>query len=194
MQLLECMTGMRAFAISLILASSAAVSLIGCSSVQVSSQTSPTVNLTDLKTFAFASPTAGAQPPNSIVQTQIKESVQSDLAKIGITPAPPAVPPDFVVAYTTNVYNVVTGNQSSVGVGFGAAPGVGVGFGTPVGSANVEQRGSLILSFVDPQKNMEIWRSTAIAGLDGSNRDVQKIQEAVQKMIGEFEDARGKKS
>lgn len=189
------MTGIRVYTIGLILLSSAAVGrMIGCSSVQVSSQQSPTANLADLRTYTFASTPAGAQSPNSIIQSQIKESVQSDLAKIGVTPAPPAAPPDFVIAYDTNVYNVVTGNQSSIGVGFGAAPGVGVGASVPMSGKSIEQRGNLTLSFIDPQKNMEIWRSTAIAGLDGTNKDVQKIQAAVQKMIADFEDARGKKA
>ncbi|MFL5811994.1 MAG: DUF4136 domain-containing protein [Bdellovibrionia bacterium] len=164
-------------------------SIVGCSSIQVASQKDPNANLAGLRTFDFV-PSPSDQSVHSIANTQIKNSVTSNLDKIGVTPASPAERPDFLIAYNTSVFNIVNANQSSVGVGFGVVPGIGIGASTPVGSASTEQRGNLTLSFIDPQKNAEIWRSTATASLDGSNRDVEKIQIAVQKMIGEFKDAR----
>lgn len=168
--------------------------LAGCSSINVTSQKNPSADLASLRTFDFTPSQTGSQATHSIVDSQIRNSVKSDLAGVGVTPAPQGASPDFLVVYSTSVVNIATtGSRGGVGVGLGVTPNVGVGVSAPVGTrTTIEQEGNLTLSFIDPRSNQEIWRSTATASLDGSNQDIQKIQDAVSKMIRDFQGARGR--
>lgn len=167
--------------------------MVSCSNIQVTSQKAPNADLASLRTFEWQRPQPGGQA-NSIIDAQIEKSVQSNLAQIGVVPATPGERPDFLISYNTSVMNIVTQRSAGgVGVGMGVSPNMGVGVSAPIGNQiQTSEQGTLALSFIDPQKNQEIWHAAATASIDRTNRDVEKIQSAVQKMIGKFEDAREK--
>jgi hypothetical protein len=165
---------------------------VGCSGIQVTSQEKPGADLAGLRTFEWQRPEPGGQV-NSIIDTQIERTVASELARIGVTPAPKGNHPDFIISYNTSVLNIVSqGSAAGVGVGMGLSHNVGVGFSAPIGvRTQTTEQGTLAISFIDPEKNVELWHATATTDIDRTNRDVQRIQDAIQRMILEFHRARG---
>jgi hypothetical protein len=169
-----------------------AIALFGCSGIELSTQKNPNADLARLRTFDWQRPRPGGSP-NSIIDSQIEQSLQADLARIGLQPVRKGESPDFLISYNTSVLSIVTqGGGAAVGFGTTLNRHVGVGVTAPLATqVRTQERGSLAVSFVDPQKNEEIWHATATASIDRSNRDIRTIQTAVQKMVREFESSRG---
>jgi len=171
--------------------SALAVGMIGCSGIQVASQKDPNADLASLRTFEWKRPQPGGAA-NSIIDSQIEKSVKSNLAQIGVEKAPEGKKPDFLISYNTSVLGIVSQRPvGGVGVGTRMSRHVGVGISAPIGvQTQTSEQGTVAISFIDPEKNQEVWHATATTSIDRSNRDVKRIQDAVQKMIREFEDAR----
>ena len=156
-----------------VLALSAALVLAGCAPISVRSQAAPDVNLANYKTFAFfTGPMPGA--PETLVEQDIRNSVERNLAARGMTPA--AGKPDFYVAYHTQLQQKL----SATNYGYGYWGGWGPDFYTYT-------QGTIVLDFIDPRTNKVFWHGTATSVVNHpENPDGQKIDAAVSKLLQHY--------
>lgn len=140
----------------------AAAFVAGCASgpSQAVSMRDPQANFAVLKTFGWtaARSAEATGQPMSIVDSDIRAAIASELKRKGYVEAAAGTTPDMILQYETGKAEVTKGSPFSVGIGvgsYGSSGGVGVGTSTS-GTRNVTE-GMLMLSVVDPARNAEIW-------------------------------------
>ena len=160
---------MRARRVRGFYAVAALLTLIGCSSVTVSTGTSPSADFAKLHTFAWEpNPQMNGTLDNSIAGQEIHAAVNQALEAHGFRPAAGA-PPDFLVDY-----RVRTRQESQL-------------FG---GRWDVQQYnytvGTLMVALVDPKSKLFLWQGNAQGVIDPGGQPSPEIKTAVQKMFAEF--------
>jgi hypothetical protein len=190
----------RIFTFPLVLA---AVLVTGaCSSMEVSDQVDPNANLSEYKTFAWATPkTPPAQQqqaedgPNQITDREIKNAVAAELSEIGIQKAPEGTTPDFYVTYTAGTHEdtAITNDGLIAEPGFGAPIGWSE-FDAPVNTVTEWEEGDLTLQFFDAKTNENFWNGFSSAAIDAPGENQEEIDSAVTKMIEKFQEERTKKA
>lgn len=170
----------------------AAVFVAGCASgpSQPVSMRDPQANFAAFKTFGWSaahSPEATGQPV-SIVDSDIRAAITSELKRKGYVEATAGTTPDMVLQYETGKAEVTKGSPFSIGVGvgsYGSSGGVGVGTSTS-GTRNVTE-GMLMLSVIDPARNAEVWngRVSRELGKNGTP-NAALIRSAVADLLRDF--------
>ena len=154
------------------------------------SMRAPDTNFDAYKTFAWDQGQVGQAPdePLTIVNSQIRAAITSELQRKGYAEAAVGTKPDLVLSYETAAEDRVKTSPFRVGVGMGGvgnsgAAGVGV---SSSGAKNIKE-GTLVLRVVDPVRNAEVWngRVSRELGKDGVP-DQALIQTAVGDLLREF--------
>lgn len=118
------------------------------------------------------------------VTQHIEDAIERELAIHGYQKASDT--PDFFVVYHAAVETQITGATIDTWGYRYRRPRWNTG---PV-YANVAvdsyQEGTLIIDIVDARKNELVWRGTAVDAVGNPSQAIQKIDEAVQKMLAAF--------
>lgn len=178
-------------ALSLLLLAACLVSS-GCttSPQQAHTMQDPQANFTTFKTFAWDSgqDNAVAGEPLTIVNSQIRAAITSELQRRGYSEAAAGTKSDLLLRYETAAAEKIKSNPFRIGVGMGGYGSNGAA-GVGVSSSDVKnvKEGMLVLRVIDPVRNAEVWngRVSRELGKDGLP-DQALIQTAVGDLLREF--------
>ncbi len=152
----------------------------------------PGTDFSKFKTYKWVN-IEGAQTANQIVDAQIKQAVDGQLATKGFTKTD-ADTADLYVGYQV----AVTQQKEWNAYGMGGGPRWGGGFGgggMATATSSTISVGTLAVDFYDPNPKQLVWRGTATKTLNPS-KDPQKNQnnlnKAVAKLLKDFPPKPGK--
>ena len=164
----------------------------GCASAppQAYSMQDPQANFNTFKTFNWegGQDNLVAGEPLTIVNSQIRAAITSELQRKGYAEAVAGAKPDLVLSYETAAAEKIKSNPFRIGIGMGGAGNSGAaGVGVSSPSAKNIREGTLVLRVVDPARNAEVWngRVSRELGKDGVP-DPALIQTAVGDLLREF--------
>jgi len=170
----------------------AAVLLGGCASPPppVFSMQNPQANFSGFTTFGWrnAEDAQGGGQPISIVDTDIRAAITSELQRKGYTEAVAGANPDLMLHYETAAAETLKANPVRVGFGMGGAGAngaAGVGVSSP--SHKSVREGTLVLSVIDPLRNAEVWNGRVSREIGkGGRPNTALIQSAVGELLKGF--------
>lgn len=183
--------------IHVILAFAAALLLLGCSSVSVTTDYDREANFAALKTYDWITTQENTVTPNAqaamfqtgLIEKHMKRAVATQLEKKGMEPS--TLNPDFYIAFHMGTEQKT--QVTSYGTGYG------YGYGRMYGGGGVDvhqyTQGTIILDFINSEKKELIWRGVATGALadkpDPSTAEA-KINDVVAQMLQNFPPAKGK--
>jgi hypothetical protein len=139
----------------------------------------PGVDFSKFHTYKWVNIEGGAHP-NQIMDAEIKQSIDSQLASKGLTKTSDEKA-DLYVGYQVAVDQQKQWNAWGTGRGFGG------GMGTATQSTiNV---GSLVLDMYDPTAKQLVWTGTATKTIDPSSnqeKNQKNLNKAMQKLLKDF--------
>jgi hypothetical protein len=163
----------------------------GCASPPppVHSMQDPQANFSAFTTFGWnAADAQGAAQPTSILDTDIRAAITSELQRKGYAEAAAGTNPDLVLHYETAAAEKLKQNPVRVGIGMGGAGAngaAGVGVSSP--SHQVVREGTLVLSVIDPHRNAEVWNGRVSREIaNGGRPSVTLIKSAVAELLKGF--------
>ncbi len=155
-----------------------------CSSMQAQSVTynfAPGVNFSKFHTYKWVT-IAGVQYPDQIVDEQIKQSIDQQLASKGFVKTDSDTA-DMDVAYQASVTNQTQWSTYGTGGGWRWGGGMATTTSTTI------QTGTLAVDFYDPSQKQLIWRGTATKTLNppkDPNKRQKNLDKAVAKLLKNF--------
>lgn len=157
----------------------ALVSCIGATSQDVRHNSMPGVDFSKFHTYKWVDIEGGAHP-NQIMDAEIKQSIDTQLASKGMTKTD-SEKADLYVGYQIAVDKEKQWNAWGTGRGFGG------GMGTATQSTiNV---GSLVLDMYDPTTKQLVWTGTATKTIDPSSnqeKNQKNLNKAMQKLLKSY--------
>jgi Domain of unknown function (DUF4136) len=163
----------------------------GCASTPpVYSQRDPQANFTTFTTFAWdkGAETQASQEPVSILDSNIRAAITSELQRKGYAEAAAGATADLVLRYETAAAEKLKSNPIRIGIGMGGAGSngaAGVGVSSP--SAKNVREGTLVLRVIEPARNAEVWNGRVSRELGkGGPPDPALIQSAVAELLRDF--------
>jgi hypothetical protein len=185
---------MKTFHVILLLG--AALFLLGCSSVSITTDYDREANFAKMKSYDWVTTQKNVVTPDaqaamfqtSIVEKQMKSAVAAQLEKKGVIQN--ATTPDFLVAFHMGTQQKVNVTDYGYGYGYGGRWGGG--------GVDVHQytQGTLILDFINAADKQLIWRgvaSGALADRPDPSTVEEKIRGIVEQMLAEYPPAPAKK-
>jgi Domain of unknown function (DUF4136) len=146
----------------------------------VTSNSMPGVDFTKYHTYKWV-PIQGAVQPNQIVDAQIKESIDSQLATKGLTKTD-GEKADILVGYQISVDQEKQWNAYGTG-------GMRWGGGMATAQQSTISTGTLVLDMYDPATKQLVWTGRVSKTLDpGANQGKKQknLDKAVQKLMKNF--------
>jgi hypothetical protein len=146
----------------------------------VTSNSMPGVDFTKYHTYKWV-PIQGAVQPNQIVDAQIKESIDSQLATKGLTKTD-GERADLLVGYQISVDQEKQWNAYGTG-------GMRWGGGMATAQQSTISTGTLVLDMYDPATKQLVWTGRVSKTLDpGANQGKKQknLDKAVQKLMKNF--------
>jgi hypothetical protein len=149
------------------------------------------VNFSQYKTYKWVS-IEGAAAPNQIVDNDIKQAIDNQLAAKGLTKSDDGA--QLYIGYQVSVSQEKNITAFNSGGSWGYAPGWGRGYGyggpgmTSVTTSTI-QVGTLILDMYDTSKKDLIWRGQASKTLNPSkdpNKNRNNIEKAMAKLLKNY--------
>jgi Domain of unknown function (DUF4136) len=165
-----------------------ATALTGCISTppQPRSMQDPQANFNAFTTFAWDK-TQGDQPV-TIVDSNIRAAITSELKKKGYEEPAGDTRADLMLRYETDAAEKVKSSPVRIGVGMGGYGSNGAaGVGVSSSPTKVVREGTLVLRVIDPVRNAEVWNgrvSREIAKGGAPNQTL--IQGAVTDLLKSF--------
>lgn len=166
---------------------SAALLFAGCETAPpVHSMRDSSANFSAFHTFAWKDSQNAAAI--SLLDTDIRKAITSELERKGYAEIAPGLPPDLVLTYETDAAEKAKANNVRVGVGVGGGgPYGGVGMGVSSPSHKIVREGTLVLSVVDPHRNAEVWNGRVSREVaQGGRPSVSMIKSAVAELMQDF--------
>ncbi len=169
----------------------ASVLAAGCASAPAEpySMRDPQANFSAFKTFGWNDgEDASAPQPLTIVNSQIRAAIASELKTKGYAEAAAGTKPDLVLHYETDAAEKMKSNPVRIGIGLGGyGSNGGAGVGMSSAAAKNIREGTLVLRVIDPARNAEVWngRVSREIGQHGVP-DQALIQSAVADLLHEF--------
>ena len=133
---------------------------------------------------------SNAQYPNQILDTQIMNAIDAQLALKGLSKTE-ADNPDLVITYQAAVNQQQQWNSYSTGGGgwgygrWGGWGGYGGGMATTTTTSSTINIGTLNVDLYDVSKKEQIWRGEATKTL-GSGKDPEKVQKNLAKAMAKL--------
>ena len=147
----------------------------------VKTNSMPGVDFSKFHTYKWV-PIQGGSHPNQIVDQEIKQSVDSQLASKGLTKTDDEKA-DLFVAYQVAVDQEKQWNAYGMGGGWRMGGGMGTATQSTI---NV---GSLVLDMYDPSTKQLVWTGTATKTLDPSSKqskNEERLNKAMAKLLKNF--------
>jgi len=159
------------------------LAVVACAVTQaqdVTSNSMPGVNFGKYHTYKWV-PIEGATYPNQIVDAQIKQSIDSQLASKGLTKATGDTA-DLLIGYQVSVDQEKQWNAYGTG-------GIRWGGGMASAQQSTISIGTLVLDMYDPTDKQLVWTGRATKTLDASANQQKKqknLDKAMQKLLKNF--------
>lgn len=141
----------------------------------------PGVDFSKYHTYKWVT-IAGTQHPDQIVEQQIKQAIDQQLASKGYVKTDSDTP-DMDVAYQTSVTDEKQWNA------YGTGGGWRMGGGMATATSSTIQTGTLGVDFYDPAQKQLIWRGSATKTLNPTkdpNKRQKNLDKAVAKLLKNF--------
>jgi Domain of unknown function (DUF4136) len=159
-----------------------ALLVCGVSSAQdVSTNAMPGVNFGKYHTYKWVT-IPGAEQPNQIVDAQIKQSVDSQLASKGLTKTDSDTA-DLYIGYQVSI------SQQKEWNAYGMGGGLRWGGGMATAQSSTINTGTLVLDMYDPSTKQLVWTGRASKTLDsGANQEKKQknLDNAMKKLLKNF--------
>ena len=166
----------------------------GCASTapQSESMVDPKADFNSYKSFGWDTATsadASGQPQAlSIIDSNIRAAIATELKGKGYEEAAEGTPPDLIVSYEKARADKVKSNPFRIGIGVGGVGshgGASVGTSTP--AAKSVNEGTLVAHVIDRARNAEVWTGQLSRELSkGGNVEPELIKNAVAELFREF--------
>jgi Domain of unknown function (DUF4136) len=160
------------------------LALLACSVVSaqdVTTNAMPGTNFAKYHTYKWVT-VEGASYPNQIVDTQIKDSIDSQLAAKGLNKVD-GDKADLYVAYQCSI------NQEKQWNAYGMGGGLRWGGGMATAQSSTISTGMLVLDMYDPATKQLVWTGRVTKTLDPSANQAKKqknLDKAMQKLLKNF--------
>ena len=141
----------------------------------------PGTDFTKYKTYKWVS-IEGASHPNQIIDAEIKQSVDSQLASKGFTKTD-GDKADLYVGYQTAV------DQQKQWNAYGMGGGIRFGGGMATAQSSTINVGTLVVDVYDPATKQLVWTGSATKTLDPSSnqeKNQKNLNKAMQKLMKNF--------
>lgn len=148
---------------------------------EVTTNSMPGTDFSKFHTYKWV-PVAGAEQPNQIVDSEIKQAIDAQLAAKGLTKTD-GDKADLYVGYQT----AVSQQQQWNAYGMGGARWAGGGMATATSSTI--DTGTLVLDMYDPATKQLVWSGRASKTLDPSNnqsKNEKNLDKAMAKLLKNF--------
>jgi hypothetical protein len=158
-----------------------ALAASGAAAQEVKANAMPGVDFSKFHTYKWISVEGGSHP-NAIVDQEIKQSIDSQLATKGLTKTD-ADQADLYVGYQTAV------NQQKQWNAYGTGGGVMWGGGMATATQTTINIGSLVLDMYDPSNKQLVWTGTATKALNPSSKqskNEEHLNKAIAKLLKNF--------
>ena len=146
----------------------------------------PGVDWAKFKTYRWVDVEGGAKP-SALVQDQIRQAVDGQLASKGLTKTE-GDNPDLLITYQVAVNEEKQWSSTNFG-GYGYGPagygGWGGTGGTTTGTTSTIKVGTLVVDLYDAQAKKHVWRGDATKTLNPS-KNPQKNQERLNKAVAKL--------
>lgn len=169
-----------------------ALALLGaCSSLRVDTDHYALANFSRYKSYAWAPqavPPSGSNPitQNTLLETRVKTAVNSQMAAKGIREVSPGESPDLQVYFHLSTFNEITAVGGGIGgYYYGAYPWAMGGYWGPA-QVYQDQKGVLVLDFVDPKSGILVWRGVASQNIDQTGPSADQINKQVREMLAQY--------
>jgi hypothetical protein len=158
----------------------------GCASMRVGSYVARDTDFSTYRTYTWASPDAvpigdARLENNRIFVDYLQGAVERGLREHHLLLVPASAHPDLLVHFHASVHQVLDVAAASRGHEYGVSEEVEV---------VKYDEGTLVVDLVDARTDRLVWRGWAIDSLNGilesQDRMVQKINEAVVRMLADF--------
>ena len=150
-----------------------------------------TADFSKYKTYKWVA-IKGADHPNEMVQKQITDALDAELANKGLTKTD-ADSADLYIGYQTAIGSEKEFTSYSTGWGYGPGWGGGwyggMGSTMTTGSTSTIYTGQLVLDIYDPTKKALVWRGTASKTLDPKakpDKQQKNLAKAVAKLLKNY--------
>jgi Domain of unknown function (DUF4136) len=166
--------------VTMILGAALMMTCVAAIAQDVHSNFMPGTNFAKYHTYKWVT-IEGAAHPNQIVDAEIKQSVDSQLAAKGLTKTD-TDNADLYVGYQTAV------NQEKQWNAYGMGGGIRWG-GMATATSSTINVGSLVLDMYDPATKQLVWSGTATKTLDPSSnqeKNEQRLNKAMEKLLKNY--------
>ena len=150
----------------------------GCSSLRVNHDWDQQADFTKFQAYKVL-PTQSAADP--LVERRIQDAVRVHLNERGFTEND--VSPDFLIAIHGDVKDRVDVQTYNYGYPYAGYP---YWHGGRDVSVTQYQEGTLVIDFVDAEKNELAWRGWGTKVIDNSTREAHVLQGIVDKILAQF--------
>lgn len=165
--------------------------LVGCSSIAVESDWDTSVDFSGFQTFALID---NPEPVvNRLIDERIRTAISADLESKGLRQLDDYADADLAVGYEVTTEQRATYHTIHSGWGASGWNAGNVGFGTSVGSSQTVRRdytlGTLVIAVFRVEDKALIWEGSGTDTVQpsrGPEESTQNINEAVQKILGDF--------
>jgi Domain of unknown function (DUF4136) len=161
-----------------------ALALLACGAAfaqDVSYNSMPGIDFSKYHTYKWVT-IEGATYPNQIVDTQIKNSIDSQLASKGLTKSD-TDKADLYIGYQASI------NQQKQWNAYGMGGGLRWGGGMATAQSSTISIGTLVLDMYDPSTKQLVWTGRATKTLDPSanqNKKQKNLDKAMQKLLKNY--------
>jgi Domain of unknown function (DUF4136) len=160
------------------------LALLACSATpaqDVTTNSMPGTNFAQYHSYKWV-PIEGASHPNQIVDAQIKNSIDSQLAAKGLMKTD-GEKADLLIGYQVSV------DQQKQWNAYGMGGGLRWGGGMASATSSTISVGTLVLDMYDPATKQLVWTGRATKTLDSSNNQEKKqknLDKAMQKLLKNY--------
>ena len=141
----------------------------------------PGTDFTKFHTYKWVT-ISGGQHPNQIVDEEIKQAVDAQLAKKGFTKTTGDTA-DFLVGYQVAV------DQEKQWNAYGTGGGWGWGGGMATATSSTINVGTLVLDLYDPSTKKLVWTGRATKTIEASKnpeKNVEHLDKAMEKLLKDY--------
>ena len=166
------------------------IGILGCSSLQVTSDYDSKVDFQSLKTYAWNSSQEKPQTSHEkILDEKIRAAIEKELAAKDFVKAE-GVQPDFFIKYKAAVETQIeTSNLEDFGIHYTQLSHTRFDSARRNVSTRYYELGTLVIETVDAKTLLSLWRGSAQAELDEKANDEkreQNLQNAISQILSRF--------
>jgi hypothetical protein len=148
-----------------------------------------TVDFSKYDTFAWGETSdTSLRDISPLMHSRLKNAIEDEFGKAGITQVEPDEGPDFFITYHTNARDEVRYNTTNFGYGYGPGWYWGGGLGTSTTTAYTYTKGTLIIDIWDAETKNLIWRGVSTATVpENPQKGAKLIDKTIAKLAKQWD-------